>query len=142
MKRHPSLRCLSSEHHTGLVLARRARKAADQDTSNQGATWKAIQHTFQSELEPHFQREEQSLLPVLRSAGEVELVDRRLHEHGSMRLLIQENNPGNLASFAESLAAHIRFEEKELFETAQRVLGSKVLNDLERSLISRDHKAE
>ena len=59
-----------------------------------------------------------------------------------MRLLIQENNPGNLASFAESLAAHIRFEEKELFETAQRVLGSKVLNDLERSLISRDHKAE
>ena len=142
MKRHPSLRSLSSEHHTGLVLARRARKAAGQDSSTQNATWKAIQHTFRSELEPHFQREEQSLLPLLRSAGEVELVDRTLHEHQSMRSLIQENNQGNLASFAESLAAHIRFEEKELFETAQRVLGSKVLNDLERSLISRDHKAE
>ena len=142
MKRHSSLRSLSSEHHTGLVLARRARKAAGQDSSTQDATWKAIQHTFQNELEPHFQREEQSLLPLFRSAGEVELVDRTLHEHRSMRLLIQENNPGNLASFAEALAAHIRFEEKVLFETAQSVLGSKVLKDLERNLISGDHAAK
>ncbi|MCP5408914.1 MAG: hemerythrin domain-containing protein [Chromatiaceae bacterium] len=133
MKRHPSLRSLSSEHHTGLVLARRARKAADQDNSTQASTWTAIQHTFQSELEVHFQREEQSLLPALRAVGKVELVDRTLREHRSMRLLIQENNPGNLASFAEALTAHIRFEEKVLFETAQRVLGSRVLKDLERS---------
>ncbi|MCB1859789.1 MAG: hemerythrin domain-containing protein [Gammaproteobacteria bacterium] len=131
MKRHPSLRSLSSEHHSGLVLARRARKAADQDTSIQAATWKAIQLAFQSELEPHFQREEQGLLPVLRTAGEVELVNRTLHEHRSMRLLVLENNPDKLASFAELLRAHIRFEEKELFETAQRVLGSNVLKDLE-----------
>ena len=131
MKRHPSLRSLSSEHHSGLVLARRARKAADQDTSIQAATWKAIQLAFQSELEPHFQREEQGLLPVLRTAGEVELVNRTLHEHRSMRLLVLEDNPDKLASFAELLRAHIRFEEKELFETAQRVLGSNVLKDLE-----------
>jgi hemerythrin-like domain-containing protein len=65
-----------------------------------------------------------------------------LREHQSLRALISENHPANLAPFAESLTAHIRFEEKELFATAQRVLGSKVLKDLERNLISGDHAAE
>ncbi len=71
MQRHPSLRSLSSEHHTGLVLARRARKAAGQDSLTQAAAWEAIREIFRTELEPHFQREEQGLLPVLRVAGEV-----------------------------------------------------------------------
>jgi len=142
MQRHPALRSLSSEHHTGLVLARRARKAAGQGAPAQAAAWQAIRKIFDSELEPHFQREEHGLLPVLRAAGEVDLVDRTLREHRSMRSLIAENRPGNLAPFAESLRAHIRFEENALFETAQRVLRPKVLADLERALNSSREAAE
>ncbi len=41
--------------------------------------------------------------------------------------LIAEDRPENLAAFAELLAAHIRFEETELLETAQRLLGPDVL---------------
>ncbi len=51
-----------------------------------------------------------------------------------MHLLILENSPDNLALYVDSLSAHIRFEEKELFDTSQRVLGSEVLEDLERVL--------
>ena len=142
MQRDPSLRSLSSEHHTGLVVARRARKAAGQDAQAQATAWKTIREIFRADLEPHFQREEQGLLPVLRVAGEVELVERTLREHRSLRALISENRPANLAPFAESLTAHIRFEEKELFATAQRVLSSKVLADLERVLDDRRQVAE
>ena len=142
MQRDPALRSLSSEHHTGLVVARRARKAAGQDAQAQATTWKAIREIFRADLEPHFQREEQGLLPVLRVAGEADLVDRTLREHRSLRALISENRPSNLALFAESLTAHIRFEEKELFESAQRVLGSKVLADLGRVLDDRRQAAE
>ncbi len=56
-----------------------------------------------------------------------------------MHFLILENSPANLALFAETLTTHIRFEEKELFDTAQRVLGSKVLADLEQVLNSRGY---
>ena len=134
MQRDPSLRNLSSDHHAGLVIARRARKAADQDVQAQTVAWESIQEIFRNELEPHFQREEQGLLPALRAAGEVVLVERTLQEHHSMRSLIAQNRPNNLAPFAEALKSHIRFEEKELFETAQKVLGPKVLADLDTAL--------
>jgi len=142
MQRDPSLRCLSSEHHSGLVVARRARKVAGQHAQAQATAWQSIREIFQIELEPHFQREERGLLPVLRVAGEVDLVKRTLQEHRSLRWLIIENRPGNLSAFAESLTTLIRFEEKELFETAKRVLGSKVLADLAEVLGDRRQAAE
>ncbi|MCB1869485.1 MAG: hemerythrin domain-containing protein [Gammaproteobacteria bacterium] len=134
MQRHPALRSFSNEHHRGLELARRARKAATQETSAQAAAWEAVRKIFRTELEPHFQREEQGLLPVLRVAGEIEKVDRTLREHRSMHFLVLEESADNLALFAESLTNMIRFEETELFDTAQSVLGCKVLDDLEQVL--------
>ena len=102
MQRDPSLRSLSSEHHSGLVIARKARQAAEQDAATQTAVWSSIQQIFRTELEPHFQREEQALLPALRAAGEIELTERTLREHRTMRALIAQNSPANLAPFAES----------------------------------------
>ncbi|MCP3871297.1 MAG: hemerythrin domain-containing protein [Gammaproteobacteria bacterium] len=130
MYRHPSLRSLSSDHHSGLVLARKARNAANGDLSDRTDAWKAIQIVFRNELEPHFQLEEQGLLPALRAVGEVDLVERTLQEHRQMRLLIAGNGPDSLLSFAELLSAHIRFEEQELFNTAQRQLEPDVLTGL------------
>ncbi len=132
MRRHPALRVLSSDHHTGLVLARRARKAANEGGSSQSVAWKAVKEIFRAELDTHFEREERGLLPALRAAGEAPLVERTLREHQAMRTLIAEDHPSNLARFAELLVAHIRFEENALFDTAQRLLGPEVLAALER----------
>ena len=131
MRRHPALRGLSSDHHTGLVIARRARKAAREGIHARAVAWEEVKQRFVSELEEHFRREELGLLPMLRTAGEATLVQRTLSEHQTLRKLIADDRPENLSAFAELLAAHIRFEESELFETAQRLLGLDVLARLE-----------
>jgi hemerythrin-like domain-containing protein len=123
MKRLEALRRLSSEHHVGLVIARRAREALDDPQ----VAWAQIRQRFVDELEPHFRLEEQGLLPAMRDAGEQSMVERTLAEHRAMRGLIDAGDPENLAAFAQLLADHIRFEESELFETAQRVLGQPAL---------------
>lgn len=118
MKRSPALRALSSEHHTGLVLARRASLAADGDVT---AAWNDVAHRFETELEPHFRTEETALLPALAQAGEKAIVERTLAEHAQLRQLIYDrpHTADSLRAFADLLTQHIRFEERELFAAAQ-----------------------
>jgi hemerythrin-like domain-containing protein len=132
MRRDPALRRLSSDHHTGLVIARRALNAARAGARAQSVAWDELEERFRTELEPHFLREERGLLPALRAVGETLLAERTLAEHRCLRALIAADRPDHLAPFAELLTAHIRFEEGELFDTAQRVLGSEGLAALER----------
>ena len=122
MRRHPVLRDLSSEHHAGLVMARRASLAAGDVPAVRAAAWAELAERFRAELDPHFRREEALLLPALRAAGERGLVERTLAEHAAMRRLIVSDRAEGLAEFAELLRAHIRFEEQVLFECAQRRL--------------------
>lgn len=130
MKRHPTLRQLSSDHHSGLVLARKARSAANGSIEEQQAAWSSVVARFEAELEPHFRLEEKGLLMALERAGETQLVERTLREHAEMRALIAQDRPGNLTRFAERLTAHIRFEERELFERAQLMFDATVLSGL------------
>ena len=127
MKRCPELRFLSSEHHAGLVIALRAKKAA-QGLGSRSAdeVWAEILTRFPAELEPHFRSEEEYLLPALARAGEAALVERTLAEHAAMRQLLAA--PGvpvaeALLRFGALLENHIRFEERELFEAAERQLS-------------------
>lgn len=122
MYRDPALRRLSSEHHTALVLAKRAREALA--GGDPAAAWETLQGHFAEALEPHFLLEEGGLLPVLAAAGESALVARTRAEHKAMRELIHAGGPADLVTFAGLLADHIRFEEKELFAAAQRVLDA------------------
>lgn len=119
MKRSAGLRALSSEHHTALVLARRAAQGAAGDEWR--GTWLDVVQRFEVELEPHFRQEEEQLLPALARVGEIEVVQRTLAEHAQLRSLIYRtpHDAESLRAFAELLQAHIRFEERELFVTAQ-----------------------
>ena len=127
MKRAPGLRDLSSEHHTGLVLVRRIARATAKSPAHAATVWDAVVERFRTELEPHFRKEEQGLLPALDAAGEHALVDRTFREHRAMRTLVAEGNAQDLPRFAKLLADHIRFEEKELFAVAQRKLPATAL---------------
>lgn len=130
MKRHPALRTLSSEHHSGLVLARKAHQAAEGSADERESAWAELSTRFHVELEPHFQREETGLLPALRASGATPLVERTLDEHASVRRLIAADTSDNLAQVADLLNAHIRFEERELFERAQQLLSPEQLAEL------------
>lgn len=130
MKRHAALRKLSSDHHHALVLAKRAETASGDDAGI-AEFWHEVQRSFREQLEPHFCEEEAHLLPALAQAGENALVERTLAEHAAMRRLIAAKpSTETLAAFAELLHAHVRFEERELFEAAQRRLSEAALAQL------------
>jgi hemerythrin-like domain-containing protein len=126
MKRHEWLQDLSREHHLALRLALAARRAvAAGDPAQIRAAAILCAEAFGSDLEPHFVREENDLLPLLAQAGASALVARTLNEHDEMRRLaarLNEAAPATLERFGELLGAHVRFEERELFEAAQALL--------------------
>ena len=127
MQRSTALRRLSMEHHVGLVLARRARTWA----GDPAGAWEALRARFAAELDAHFRLEEQGVLPALAAAGEPALVERTCDEHRSLRGLIATGGPADLAAFALLLADHIRFEEDEVFTTAEQVLSQATLAAIE-----------
>jgi hemerythrin-like domain-containing protein len=123
MKRSQELIALTREHHHALVLARRAI-----DGARELAT--GLAEIFASELEPHFQIEEETLLPPMRDAGELARVARTLDEHRRLRALAQavkQGDLGSLAPFGRLLEAHVRFEERDLFPCAEAVLPAAAL---------------
>lgn len=123
MKRHSRLQALSREHHGALKLARDAKIAAGSADGAQVERLSArVVSCFAAELEPHFVIEEQELLPQLTRAGDAALVAQTLAEHAGLRTLadrLRTPDATALADFAELLSAHVRFEERELFEALQ-----------------------
>lgn len=125
MKRSAALQSLSREHHTALALAKGCERAVQSGVAGQvsAACQRAIL-AFANELEPHFQFEEQSLLPLLKSAEAQPLVQRALADHRQLRALLKDlplNSTDALDSFGKCLAAHVRFEERELFPALESI---------------------
>ena len=128
MKRHPRLQDLSREHYSALKLARAARQAAESgEMDAMTAFAQRVVRVFATELDPHFRVEEQGILVALARAGENELVERTLSEHAELRrltMLLSDPDAVTLLRFADLLAAHVRFEERELFEAAQHQMAA------------------
>ncbi|NJD35324.1 MAG: hemerythrin domain-containing protein [Betaproteobacteria bacterium] len=126
MKRHPDLLQLSREHYGALKLARDARRAAASATPDAvAALAQRVAQTFAAELDPHFRVEEQGIFLRLTQAGQHELVARTLADHAELRRLagaLATPDAATLLRFAELLAAHVRSEEREVFEAAQDLL--------------------
>ena len=125
MKRHPDLLQLSREHYGALKLARDARRAAASgDASEIAALAQRVVQIFPVELDPHFCIEEQGILVLLARAGQHALVARTLADHAELRRLAEvlaTPDADSLLRFADLLGAHVRFEEREVFEVAQAV---------------------
>jgi len=126
MKRSAALQPLSREHHTALTLAKACERAvlsgdaAQVELACQGAI-----RAFSDELETHFQLEEQTLLPLLNSPETQPLAVRTLGDHRQLHDLLaglQLANVAALDSFGKCLAAHVRFEERELFPALENLL--------------------
>lgn len=130
MKRSEALQPLSREHHTALTLAKACERAVQSGVAAQvsAACQRAIL-AFAEELEPHFQIEEQTLLPLLNGAGKQPLLQRTLAEHQQLRALLEglrQNDAAALDSFGKGLADHVRFEERELFPALESLITGHV----------------
>lgn len=134
MKRDPRLHGLSSDHHQALVLARTVRRRADAGMLDAELA-ADVDRRYREDLLPHFAVEEEVLLPALETLGAMDLVTRTLEDHRFLARCVREAREGAhgaLAAFAERLAAHVRFEEQELFPACEARLPDAVLAEAAR----------
>lgn len=130
IKRHESLKPMSRDHHQGLQLCWKLRTGLQRNVDP--ARMLAYCKRFHAEhLVPHFGLEEEAIFPIL--DNDHELVKRALAEHrGLTRLFTGIDDPLNRVSrIEEELEAHIRFEERVLFEAIESVATEKELDRID-----------
>ncbi len=105
------------------VDARRAAESGDPARVRQAAG--RCRAALDAELEPHFQCEERDLLPWLETAGLSSLAARMRNDHAALRqraVALPDSGVEALLDFAELLAVHVRFEEREMFPAFECLL--------------------
>ena len=141
MKRHPSLREFSDDHHQGLVSARRLRRAASGEGGS-ADTARDFLEFWRRETSHHFRKEEEVLLPVLaRYGGDLgeSPILQMLTQHARIRGLAMQLSDeleqdrireDTLRNLGERLEAHIRLEEREAFPFIEETLPEHALQEV------------
>lgn len=129
LKRHEALKPLSRQHHSGLLFSWKLRKGFTENISTERlkayANW-----FFIHEIKPHFKLEEDYIFPILDTKNP--LIVRALKEHRRLERLFyeHENIQNSLSLLEEELEAHIRFEERILFNEIQKIATKEELEKI------------
>lgn len=125
MLRDKNLIPLSHQHQHALALCVRIQRAmpiAEADLED----WQAeIRQMFEQEIATHFAAEESELFPAASQFDSLRsLVQELLDEHAVLREYFwraqsQNLDQTSLRTFADRLSAHVRKEERQLFEEMQ-----------------------
>ena len=137
MKRHPSLRKLSDDHHGGLVQARRLRRAGAGE-AEPGEVARAFLNFWEKDTSPHFREEEEVLLAVYaRYGGDLRAgpIEEMLADHARIRGLVMDltergGSQATLQEVGERLEAHIQLEERRVFPLMEAALPEKALREI------------
>jgi hemerythrin-like domain-containing protein len=142
MKRHPSLRPFSDDHHQSLVNARRLKRAASGEEPDAANTAHDFLEFWRRDTSLHFRKEEEVLLPVLaRYAGDLDErpVLQMLAQHARIRGLAMQLSDelerdgvrqDTLRNLGEHLEAHIRLEERRVFPFVEETLPEHALQEV------------
>ncbi|MCG2419156.1 hemerythrin domain-containing protein [Aequorivita sp. F47161] len=130
IKRHIALQPLSRQHHFGLLFSWKLRKGFHKNIETERLQ-KYAKWFFKHEIEPHFKDEEKYLFPIMEPDNP--LIDRALKEHRRIKRLFNntKNPERSLHQLEEELDAHIRFEERVLFNEIQKVATEEQLKKVE-----------
>jgi hemerythrin-like domain-containing protein len=136
MLRDRNLIPLSRQHQHALALCVRIERAspiADGDL----AAWQAeIAQHFQTEIGIHFAAEERILFPAARKLQElILLIEELLADHAVLRDFFaradaRSMSATQLSAFSQRMSAHIRKEERQLFERLQELMNEDELSML------------
>lgn len=133
MLRDKSLVPLSRQHQHALALCVRIDRASLVDDADLAAWQAEIAQHFQSEIRIHFAAEEQVLFPAARRFPELlALVKELLTDHAELRDSFAkaesaEMSPAEVPAFGQRMSAHIRKEERQLFESMQELMSPEEL---------------
>ncbi len=144
MLRDRNLIPLSRQHQHALALCVRIDRASPIGDADRAAWQAEIAQTFETEIKIHFAGEEHVLFPAARRFPELgPLVDELLLDHFMLREKFAEAEARtmwvtDLSEFARRMSAHIRKEERQLFERMQELMSQEELDllghDLEGAL--------
>ena len=140
VERLPELQGISREHHEGLLLCWKIRAGTAKGASP-ARIRKYCKRFLRERLKPHFTIEETVLFPVL--GMDHPGVRRAMAEHRRLQRLINGRTDATLAisMIEEELEAHIRFEERQLFNLIQEVATPEQLEEIEKAHASLRHPA-
>jgi hemerythrin-like domain-containing protein len=133
MLRDKNLVPLSRQHQHALALCVRIDRASPIGEADLAAWQAEIAQLFGAEIRIHFAAEEQGLFPAARKFPElIPLVDELLADHVALReffLNAEERrmSAADLSAFGQRLSAHIRKEERLLFERMQELMNQEEL---------------
>jgi hemerythrin-like domain-containing protein len=133
MLRDPNLVPLSRQHQHSLALCVRLSRTGEITEVDLEAWQAEIARQFELQISIHFAAEEKEVFPRAAEFPEMQtLVQELLAEHAVLRSLFARAGTRNLdraglAEFGEKLAAHIRKEERQLFEAMQKRMEPKEL---------------
>jgi hemerythrin-like domain-containing protein len=141
MLRNKNLIPLSHQHQHALAFCVSIDRAlANPAAMETGTIQQEITRLYESELANHFEAEERFLFPAAEQLEEMSsLVDELRIEHGLIRRGVKRAEARDLTVsdiqvFAASLSAHIRKEERELFEAVQQRLTPEELERVGREI--------
>ena len=130
MLRDKSLVPLSRQHQHALALCVRINRAPLANPAELKAWQSEVEQHFALEIQYHFAAEEEHLFAAARRYGQLgPLVEELLAEHAQLRHYFaqakaRELDRAKLRQFAETLSAHIRKEERQLFEEMQKYMAA------------------
>ena len=140
MLRDQNLIPLSHQHQHALALCVRIDRAIQADDADLQVWQPEIQQIYEQEVANHFAAEEKELFPAAQRISEMStLVGELRSEHTSLRHLFalaaaRQMTANDLQNFAEKLSAHIRKEERQLFEAMQKMMRPEELTQLGKAL--------
>ncbi len=144
MLRDRNLIPLSRQHQHALALCVRIDRASPIGETELAAWQAELVQQFQTEIRFHFAAEEQVLFPAARRFSElIALVEDLLTDHAALRASFARAEEGkmtgaDLSGFAERMSAHVRKEERQLFERMQELMSpdemTRLGQDLEAAL--------
>jgi hemerythrin-like domain-containing protein len=133
MLRDKSLIPLSHQHQRALALCVRIDRAQPIPVADLESWQAEIERHFEQEIKIHFAAEERVLFPAASQLPElVPLVEELISDHASLRESFAQAKARTMSAesipaFAKQLSAHIRKEERQLFERLQQLLNEKDL---------------
>jgi hemerythrin-like domain-containing protein len=143
IKRSSEIAPLSREHHDGLLLCWKIRSGIKNEL-DAGRITGYVLFYWETHLKAHFLDEEKYLFPLL-SADHPKLA-QAIREHGE--LVQQINNLQKtqtysaLSKFADELEAHIRFEERDLFNVIEQLADNVQLKKAGAQVAKRMHTTQ